>query len=326
MMINRAKGPKALVAGTAVVLCLLIVPPFLSEYVLELLTQTLIWAITAASLDILLGYTGLPSLGHATYMGVGAYATAILLTQAHASFFAALGISLLLSAVLAALFGLLALRAKGHYFLLITMALAMVVWGLAYRWVSFTNGDNGIVDVPRPSLGLGVSFGPIQHFYYLALAIFLVSFTLLLLFVRSPFGLTLVGIRESQSRMRSLGYNVWLHKYLAFIVAGVFSGLSGVLWATYNGFVSPMDVDAFASLETLLMVALGGPGTLFGPILGAGIIVFLKNLASIYVHRWMTLMGVIFILTVYYAPDGILGYFWAAPTRARDGKRQPTAQ
>ena len=309
--------PKPLFAALAV-LCLLVVPPFLSEYALELLTQTLIWAITAASLDLLLGYTGLPSLGHATYMGVGAYATAIVLTQAHGSFPRALLVALLLSAVLAALFGLLALRAKGHYFLLITMALAMVVWGLAYRWVSFTNGDNGIVDVPRPSLGL--SLGPIQHFYYFVLAVFLLSFLLLLLFVRSPFGLTLVGIRESRSRMRALGYDIWLHQYFAFIVAGVFSGLSGVLWATYNGFVSPMDVDAFASLETLLMVALGGPGTLFGPVLGAGIIVFLKNLASIYLHRWMTLMGVIFILTVYYAPDGILGYFWDA-AGARGGKK-----
>jgi len=309
MAAGMPRGTRGILLGMAAVLAMALGAPFLSEYLLESLAQALIWGIAAMSLDLLLGYAGLPSLGHATYMGVSAYAAAVVMTRFHGGFFGALGVAVLLSAVVAALFGLLALRAKGHYFLLITMALAMVVWGLAYRWVSLTNGDNGIVDIPRPQLGAAWSLGPILHFYYFTLLCFLIALALMLFFVRSPFGLTLVGIRESESRMRALGYNTWLHKYLAFIVAGVFSGVSGVLWATYNGFVSPMDVDVFGSLEALLMVALGGPGTLVGACIGSAVLVVLKNVVSIYFQRWMTIMGIIFILTVYYAPDGILGYF-----------------
>jgi branched-chain amino acid transport system permease protein len=291
MEVGMPRGTRGMLLGVAAVLAMVLGAPFLSEYLLESLAQALIWGITAMSLDLLLGYAGLPSLGHATYMGVSAYATAVVMTRFHGGFFGALAAAIVLSAIVAAVFGLLALRAKGHYFLLITMALAMVVWGLAYRWVSLTNGDNGIVDIPRPRLGAAWSLGPILHFYYFTLLCFLVALVLMLLFVRSPFGLTLVGIRESESRMRALGYNTWLHKYLAFIVAGVFSGVSGVLWATYNGFVSPMDVDVFVSLEALLMVALGGPGTLVGACIGSAVLVVLKNVVSIYFQRWMTIVG-----------------------------------
>src|SRR5262249_57514588 len=119
-------------------------------------------------------------------------------------------------------------------------------------------------------------------FFYFALAALAVAWTILALVVRSPFGLTLKGIRESESRMRALGYNVWLHKYLAFVLSGAFAGFAGVLWAYYNGFVSPADVQLVTSVETLLMVALGGPGTLVGPAVGAGVIVFLKNSPTLY--------------------------------------------
>jgi branched-chain amino acid transport system permease protein len=292
--------------GASVVL--LILPPFASSYVVELLTQMLIWAIVAMSLDILMGYTGMPSFGHATYMGLSAYSTAILITRYHGSFAGAMVFGVLFAAFAAALFGLLALRAKGHYFLLITMALGMVVWGLANRWVSFTNGDNGIVDIIRPTLGSSLSLKDSLNFYYFTLFFFIIILGLMVRIIQSPFGQTLVGIRESESRMRVLGYNVWLHKYLIFIITGAISGFSGVLWAFYNGFVSPMDVDVFFSLEALLMVAFGGPGTLFGAILGAGVIVFIKNFVSVYVHRWMMIMGLLFILTVFYTPEGIYGY------------------
>ena len=292
--------------GASVVL--LILPPFASSYVVELLTQMLIWAIVAMSLDILMGYAGMPSFGHATYMGLSAYSTAILITRYQGSFAGAMVFGVLFAAFAAALFGLLALRAKGHYFLLITMALGMVVWGLANRWVSFTNGDNGIVDIIRPALGSSLSLKDTLSFYYFILFFFIIILGLMVRIIQSPFGQTLVGIRESESRMRVLGYNVWLHKYLIFIITGAISGFSGVLWAFYNGFVSPMDVDVFFSLEALLMVAFGGPGTLFGAILGAGVIVFIKNFVSVYVHRWMMIMGLLFILTVFYTPEGVYGY------------------
>ena len=127
--------------------------------------------------------------------------------------------------------------------------------------------------------------------------------------MRSPFGIGLQGIRESESRMRALGYNVWLHKYLAFVIAGAFAGFAGVLWAYYNGFVSPTDVQLVTSVETLLMVALGGPGTLVGPALGAGIIVFLKNFVSVYTKRWLLILGAVYIGVILFAPHGVVGAF-----------------
>ena len=136
-----------------------------------------------------------------------------------------------------------------------------------------------------------------------------VSWALLGLLVTSPFGLGLKGIRGSESRMEALGYNVWLHKYLAFVIAGVFAGIAGVLWAYYNGFVGPTDVQLVTSVEALLMTALGGPGTLIGPVLGAGIIVFLKNFVSVYTKRWLLILGAVYIGVILFAPHGVVGAF-----------------
>jgi branched-chain amino acid transport system substrate-binding protein len=198
----------------------------------------------------------------------------------------------------------------------------MVVWGLAHRWVTLTQGDNGISSVPRP-LGLPWTLTRPVPFYYFALVGFVLAFLLLRVIVRSPFGQSLVGIRESESRMRTLGYHVWLHKYVAFIIAGGVGGFAGVQWAYYNGFVSPADVELATSVEVLLMVALGGRGTLVGPVLGAAVIVLLKNLVSVYTHRWVLILGAVYIGTIVYAPEGIVGAVRQLTQRRRSvmGKR-----
>jgi branched-chain amino acid transport system permease protein len=300
-MDRRIAGALIAVAAAAVA------APLLPAYPLTLLTQAAIAAILAMSLDVLLGYAGLPSLGHAAYFGVGAYAVAILATERQTGFVGCMVAALLAAALTAALFGLLAIRASGTYFLMITLALGMVVWGLAFRWVSLTKGDNGISGVPRPDLGVAWSLWSPLPFFYFALAALAVAWALLGLLVSSPFGLSLRGIRESESRMRILGYNVWLHKYLAFVIAGIFSGLAGALWAYYNGFVSPADVQLVTSVEALLMVALGGPGTLAGPAAGAAIIVFLKNFVSVYTKRWLLILGAVYIGVILFAPRGLAG-------------------
>ena len=300
---------RAIVAGVAVVIAAAVLAPALSAYPLTLLTQAAIVAVLAMSLDVLLGYTGLPSLGHAAYFGVAAYAVGILATDHQRGFLVCLAVGLVLATLTAALFGLLAIRATGTYFLMITLALGMVVWGLAFRWVSLTKGDNGIAGVPRPDLGLPWSLGAPLPFFYFVLTAALLAWALLGLLVRSPFGLTLMGIRESESRMHALGYNVWLHKYLAFVISGAFAGFAGVFWAYYNGFVSPVDVQLVTSVETLLMVALGGPGTLAGPALGAALIVFLKNFVSVYTKRWLLILGAVYIGVILFAPRGVLGAF-----------------
>jgi branched-chain amino acid transport system permease protein len=313
------------VTAAIVFLLLLISPPFLSSFLLTLLTQALIYAILAMSLDIILGYTGLASLGHAAYFGLGAYSVGILTTRYGAGFWTAWIVGLGLAVTVAAIFGLVALRATGVYFLMITLALGMVVWGLAHRWVTMTQGDNGISAIPRPDLGLPWSLAYSIPFYYFVFAGFLITFCILRVIVRSPFGQTLVGIRESESRMRTLGYHVWLHKYIGFVVAGGFGGFAGVLWAYYNGFVSPADLQLATSVEALLMVALGGRGTLLGPALGAGIIVFLKNLVSVYTHRWVLILGVVYIATIVYAPEGIVGAVTQWMRRIRPGQLRSEA-
>jgi branched-chain amino acid transport system permease protein len=303
----RARQVKAVAAAIAAVL-LVALPPFLKPFPLSLLTQAVIYAVFAMSLDVLLGYTGLPSLGHAATFGVAAYAVAILATERGAGFWTCFGAGLLASLFVAAVFGLLAIRALGVYFLMITLALGMVVWGLAFRWVSLTQGDNGISGIPRPSLlGSHGSVADPRAFYYLSFAAFGLTLALLLLTMRSPFGMSLRGIRDSERRMRALGYSVWLHKYLAFVLAGTLAGVAGVLWAYYNGFVSPIDVQLVTSVEALLMVALGGPATLVGPALGAGMIVLLKNVLSIYTAHWLLVLGAIYVCVILFAPRGLFG-------------------
>jgi len=289
-------------------IALVAVPPFLPSYPLTLLNQVLIYAIFAMSLDLLLGYTGLASLGHAAYFGIAAYVVAIGTTvHQWSSFWLCLSVGILSAVAVAAVFGLVAIRAAGVYFLMITLALGMVVWGLAFRWVSLTQGDNGIAGVTRPELAAGISISDDEPFYYATLVAFLLSFGLLALIVRSPFGLSLQGIRETERRMRALGYNVWLHKYLAFVISAGFAGFAGVLWAYYQRFVSPVETHLVTSVEAVLMVAVGGAGTLAGPVLGAGIIIFVKNMLSQYTERWLLVLGILYIVVIAVAPKGIVG-------------------
>ena len=296
-----------LLAGGLGLVLLAVLPPVLPTYVVILLTESLIAAIAAGSLDLLIGYTGLASLGHAAFFAVGAYATGILVTRHAASFGAALVVSVVLAALVSAAIAFLALRATGLYFMMITLSVSMCAWGLAYRWVSLTGCDTGVVGITRPRvITLAVMRGGLD-FYYLVLAVFVVCLVLFLLLIASPFGKTLVGIRDSESRMRVLGYNVWLHKYLAFVLSGTHAGFAGMLWAYYNGFVSPADVQLLTSVEVLLMVALGGPGTLAGPAVGAVLIVFLKNFVSVYTRRWLLILGTIYIVSILFAPRGLVG-------------------
>ena len=309
MKLLRTLGGKA--GLFSVILLLFLIAPWLSStllgspYMVELLVQGMIFGILALSLNLLLGYTGLPSLGHTAYLGIGAYAVAIALTKFHLSPLHASLIALAVTTLSGAIFGLLALRARGVYFLMITLALAMLVWGLAYRWVSVTAGDNGISGILRPQIGPW-SLKDITSYYYFVFIIFLLCFFTIFRIVQAPFGKTLVGIKESESRMRTLGYNVWLHKYICFVIASFFGGVSGVLFIFYNGFISPPTLEVTSNMETLLMVALGGPGTIIGPFIGAFVIVLLKNFVSVYTGRWLFILGAIYVLTILYAPKGLL--------------------
>lgn len=292
-------------AGAVAALALL--PLALSSYQLGLLTKILIFAIFAMSLNLTLGYTGLPSLGHAAYFGVSAYTVALLALKVWDNFWVEMVLGLAAAALTAALFGLLALRAEGSYLLMITLALAQVLWGLAFGWRWLTGGDDGLPGVPRPAAGLPWSLADGLRFYYLVLVCFVASVVVLGLVTRSPFGRALVGIRESARRMEVLGYHTWAYKYAAFVLAGVFAGLAGNLFVYYNGFVSPAYLSIVFSASALIMVILGGAGTLLGPALGSAVIVYLENVVSAYTQRWLLVLGLVYVAVTLFAPDGLAG-------------------
>jgi branched-chain amino acid transport system permease protein len=300
----KASGYRAALLAL-IALLLIVAPPLLPTYWVGLLTQMAILAILAMSLDILLGYTGLPSLGHAAFFGVAAYAVAVLSTTYRADVVTCILGGILIGTMLSAALGLIVSHVRDVYFLMITLAIGMVLWGLAHRWIPVTGGDNGISGIPRLEAHAGLPFDGPLAFHYITVVVFLICAALMLLIVRSPFGLTLRGIRENEGRMKSLGFDTWLHCYVSFVVAGLFASVAGVMWAYYNGFVSPTYLDLTASSELFLMVTLGGPATLVGPALGAGAIVLLKNVISAYTARWLLILGIVYIVGILVAPQGI---------------------
>ena len=296
-----------LIALGVAILVLLLLPPFYPTIFVVVLTQALIFGIVAMSLDVLIGYTNLGSLGHGSFFAVGAYTTAILVTRYHTGFWVSSVASIVAATAVSGLFSPLFLRTTGIYFLLITLAVAMSVWGLAMRWVNLTGGEMGISKILRPDFSSLLDLTSHIHFYYFVAFFFIICIILLFLIVRSPFGRTLIGIRDSEERMKVLGYNVWLHKYLALIVTGAFAGFSGCLFAYFNKFVGPDEANLGQVMEFVLMVCIGGPGTLFGAFLGAILITILKFWVSIYTKRWLLIVGLVYIISAKYAPEGIMG-------------------
>jgi branched-chain amino acid transport system permease protein len=293
------------IAVAIAVLALLAVPYAITEiYYVNIASQILLFAIFALGLSVLVGYGGLVSLGHAGLFGVASYAVAYLLAAGHGhavAIVAGLAIALLVTAAFAAL----SLRATGISFIMITLALGEIIWGLAYRWISVTNGDNGINVATRP-VPFGISLASARGFYAAALIIFLLAVAAVAIFVRSPFGAALCGTRDQPRRMTALGYHVWMIRFWAFMFSGLLTSVAGILFVYYNQFISPQAVALAASAEGLLMVISGGAGTLLGPVVGAALVVIIKNVASAYVERWNFLLGAIFVAIVVFMPEGLV--------------------
>jgi branched-chain amino acid transport system permease protein len=296
---------RALLATLAVLCGLAVLPAVLpGTFYLSIACHVMVAALLALSLNILIGYGGMTSLGHAVYLGVPAYAYAWLVLNADFGPGAASIWAVAIGTALAALFGVLSLRASGLGFLMITLALGQVVWGLSYRWVAVTGGDNGI-RAARPVL-FGLDTANPLVFYYVLAGVFGVALLCLHQLAGSPFAACLRGARDQPRRMRMLGHNVWLIRFAAFVLAGFWGSVAGVLYVWDFGFISPQTLSLQQSAEALLMVVLGGAGTLSGPIVGATVITVVKMVVSSYVDRWSSLLGVIFIVTVMLLPQGIV--------------------
>lgn len=280
--------------------------PFLSTAYISLITKILIFALLAMSLDLIYGYAGMWSFGQAGLFGIGAYTTGILIKIVGiSSFWGVLPLTLITCCVLSAIFGFVALRVRGLYFLIVTVALGQLIFGVAMKWSGVTGGYNGLSGVPYPNIGASFSFGPVS-FYYFVFVIAVVCFAILYLIVRSPFGYSLRGIRDAELRMRCLGYNTWLHKYIAFIISGVLAGIAGMLFVYFNGVIGPADIGLTASGEIMLMVMLGGSGTLWGATTGATLFLVFKYFISLVTPaRWPLIIGVLFIVVVMFLRGGV---------------------
>lgn len=288
-------------------------PFFLASFHISLLTEILILAIFALSLNILVGYTGLVSLGHAAFFGAGAYAAGLIGQHVSAEIITTLLGGVLVSFMLALVVGIFCMKVNGFYFLMLTLAFSQMIYSFIYQSTTWTGGSNGLTGIPTPSL-LGLELSNIVWVFYVTAILFLLLYAGISIFVKSPFGRVLVGIKENETRLKSMGYNTKIYRYVAFVISGTLGGLSGVLFTYFNGFIAPTNVYWTMSGTVLIMVLIGGAGTMIGPVLGAALIVILETVIATYTDMWMLLLGVIFIFFVIFLPEGIYGV-WQRSTR-----------
>jgi branched-chain amino acid transport system permease protein len=275
-----------------------------NDFYINLGSQILIYAVFALSINVLSGLGGLQSLGHGIYLGGAAYAY-ITFIDAGLNAFTASVATLLCGVAAAAVFGVLALRAAGLGFLMITLALGQIVWGMAYRWVSLTGGDNGL-KLPERPVPFGIDLNAAIPFYYFTCIVFAITCFCLWRLAHSPFGASLRGTRDQARRMGMLGHNVWMIRWIAILIAGFWGTVAGLLYVYYYQFVSPPALGLQKHAEVLLMAILGGVSSFTGPIVGAVIITLVKNMISSYVERWNTLLGLIFVIVIMFMPDGLV--------------------
>jgi len=273
--------------------------------------KVIIFALFAMSLNIALGYTGLLSLGHAAFFGLSGYLSGIMMVRyGIESFWIIMVVSLLVTGLFAVIIGYLSLRVSSVYFLLITLAFGQLLCVAAMKWRSLTGGTDGLMAIPYPSIGFSGSTLSGSGFYYLVITTFLICLFLLSRIINSSFGKALIGVRENELRMESLGFNTWAHKYIAFIISALFAAVAGALFAFFYGIIVPDHLGILNSSAALLMVAIGGPGTLFGPVIGAAFLVIVEHVMSIYApERWPLFLGVVFVLCVIFARGGLSQYF-----------------
>jgi branched-chain amino acid transport system permease protein len=310
---------RALVVALALVAAAAL-PHLAGPFWTGLVTQMVVFGLLALSVDLLLGHAGLFSICHGSFFAVAAYTVAILQTRYGVSTLPAVAAGLAAGTLLGLVFGL-AVRTRGVYFILITIAFGYVVWGVAHRWSSFTGGDNGVTNVPFPALG-GVRVDSHTEYYYLAIVVAVLVALGYRTLIGSPFGLALRGIKGSESRMRTLGFDSNRHLYAAFVLSAALASLAGVVYVYYNRFVNPVAASFPVSVEAALMAIVGGSGTIVGPFIGSAIILGLRNWVSSFFELYAAVMGIVFIVAVLWVPQGLVGLVGLAGGR-RGGVSRP---
>ncbi len=315
MTVRASRPPLAAAISLASVVVLLLAVPFVAgSYQTLLLSYGLVMAIAALGFNLLLGHTGLLSFGHSAFFGAAAYAAGLLVKYAHStSMEAFLAGGILAGGVSAALFGIICVRYTLIFFSILTLALSQVLWSLAFKFFWITGGTDGI-RVPTPTLLGGVVATPADkvaflahQYYYYVLAIFFVCAGLMWLIVNSPFGKSLQAIRDNEVRAEFVGVRVRTHRWIVFVVSGIFTGIAGALWAPLNGLATPEVLYWPFSGEIVFMTVLGGLRSFAGPIVGAVVFNYLKTYAVGRTEYWQLLLGTVLIVLVLAMPEGILG-------------------
>jgi branched-chain amino acid transport system permease protein len=288
----------------AILIVLLLLPLAMPEYPRALASEIFIFAIFAMSLDLIFGFTGLMSLGHAAFFGLGAYAVTILNVQFGVDPWLGVAAGIALAGTCAALIGVFCVRVSGIPFLMLTLALSQLVYSIALKWRDVTGGSDGIALAEKPSF-FGFDLSQSLVMYFMALSFFAAVYWGLRRLLNAPLGHAFVGIRENEERMAAIGYSTRAYKLLSFTIAGALAGLAGGLYAIFNGFISSDAAYWTASGDILIMTMLGGAGTLIGPAIGAAVFLAMKNVVSSYSEHWLAVIGIIFICCVMFFPGGL---------------------
>ena len=301
-------------AADALVWALLLTAPFWLPHVggyVELGSRVLIYALAAMALNFLLGYTGVLSFGHAAYFGLGAYGTALTIKLLYPSTPFGMLVGVVVGTAAAAIIGPMIVRLRGVYFAMCTIAFGQVFYFIAFRWFSLTHGDDGVSAWHRMPINLGFTTIDIlnnnKSFYYFALAVFAVSVGLMAFLLRSPFGRTLLAIRENERRARFLGIPVDRHIWMSWVISCFFVSVAGSLYALLNDFVDPRALRWDQSGNFVIMAVLGGMRSFWGPLIGAAIFLVLQDYISSETENWMSFIGLFFVLVVLFFPRGVLG-------------------
>jgi branched-chain amino acid transport system permease protein len=291
---------------------LTLIPFFSSEYILVIAMQIFIWGAFAISYDLLIGYTGIVSFGHAMFFGAGAYVTALLMLKASFNFWATIPIVIVICALAGLLVGLLTLRFSDIYFTLITLAIGEFCFFIVWKAYKFTGGDDGLHGIPAILPGK-------VYIYYLTLVLLLLIYFFAKRLIGAPLGTTLVALRENEFRAKMIGYNVLAYKIIVLMISGVMAGLAGSINAVVLGSVFPGFMSAHTTLNVILMTIIGGMGSLLGPVLGAGLVTVSQQYLSSYFDSWLLIFGVGFVLVVLFLPKGIIRISSAFRFKKRTG-------
>ncbi|MFP3911956.1 MAG: branched-chain amino acid ABC transporter permease [Desulfobacteraceae bacterium] len=310
---RRSTHPMKMVALLIVVACLTLFPFVVTNrFYISLVNEMLIYGLLAMSLDVLLGYTGLLSFMHNAYLGLGAYVVGLFLIHvAPSSLWLALLAGVVVTSVIALPVGWVQVRTGGLAFALLTLAFGMMFYTIVWKWYSLTGGDDGLMGVPHPDIQvLGITLGSSGNpttMYLLSLCIVFICFLLTWRIIHSPFGAVLEAIRENEERASFVGINVRRYKLYGWMYACMLAGVSGGLFILYRGYIGPTTMSAFAGAGVLMMVLVGGMGSLWGPIVGAGIFIFMQDYISTMTEHWELFVGLVVIILVLFLPRGFIG-------------------